>query len=110
MSRNILGVIGGVLIALSVFFSGDTATFSSGALSDTFSLVLFLAGVAVIVFLLLRNRTWAAYSAIAATTLALIVVIDMLRAGSLDLAIGFILLVVGVILALFATVTGSTRR
>ena len=106
MSKNsIIGVLGGALIALSVFFSGDTATFNSSALSDTTALVLFIAGLAVIIFVLISNYTWAAYSTVAAATIALIAIIDLLRGGDFDLSVGFVVLVVGVILAIVATVT-----
>lgn len=102
MSKNaILGVIGGVLIALSVFFNGDTATFSLDALSGGQAWVLFAAGLVVIIFVLLSSFRWAAYGAIAATTIALIKVID----GDAGFTVGFMVLVVGVILALIATVT-----
>lgn len=102
MGKNaILGVIGGLLIALSVFFSGDTATFTLDALSGGQAWVLFAAGLAVIIFVLLGSFRWAAYGAIAATTITLIKVID----GEAALSVGFIVLVVGVILSLLATVT-----
>lgn len=105
MSRNkILGVIGGVLIAISVFFDGNTATFTSGAFDSTVNLVLFLAGLAIILFLMIGNGTWAAYSTIAATTLALVAIIGMLRDGNFSFSVGFIVLLVGVVLALIATV------
>jgi hypothetical protein len=104
MSRNsILGIIGGALIALSVFFTGDSATFSTGALSGGFNIVLFAAGVLVIVFLLLKNRVWASYASVAAATLLIVGLIDGLAAATL----GFILLVIGVILAVFATMVGK---
>jgi hypothetical protein len=104
MSRNsILGIIGGALIALSVFFSGDTATFSTGALSGGFNIVLFAAGVLVIIFLLLKNRLWASYAAVAAAALLIVGLIDGLAAATL----GFILLVIGVVLAVFATMVGK---
>lgn len=104
MSRNnTLGVIGGVLIALSVFFSGNTANFDLDRLSGGTTIVLFAAGILVAVFLLLRNRTWASYAAIAATTIAIIAIVD----GGFALALGFILLIVGVILALIGTVVGK---
>ena len=100
MSRNsVLGVIGGALIALSVFSSGDTATFSTAALSGGFAIVLFVAGLLVILFLLMKNRAWAAYATVAALTLLIVGLIDGLASQTL----GFILLVVGVILAAFAT-------
>ncbi len=103
---SILGVLGGLLIAVSVFFSGDTATFNSSALSGTTELVLFIAGLAVIVFVLMGNKTWGAYSTVAATTIALIATINLLRGGDFGLEIGFIVLIVGVILAIIATITG----
>jgi hypothetical protein len=104
MGRNsILGIIGGALIALSVFFTGDTASFNSGALSGGFNIVLFIAGLLVIVFLVLKNRVWASYATIAATTLLLVSLID----GGLSITLGAILLVVGVVLAIIATLVAK---
>ena len=104
MSKNsMLGVIGGALIAISVFLSGDTATFNAGALSGGEAIVLFVAGILVIIFMIMGNRTWAAYAAIAATTLLIVQIVD----GGLSITVGFIILVVGVILALIASVIGK---
>lgn len=104
MSRNnTLGVIGGVLIALSVFFSGNTANFDLDRISGGTTIVLFVAGVLVAVFLVMRNRGWAGYAAIAATTIAIIAIVD----GAAALTLGFVLLIVGVIMALIATVFGK---
>lgn len=100
MGRNsALGVIGGALIALSVFFTGDTATFSTAALSGGVNIVLFVAGLLVILFILMKSWTWAAYATVAALTLLIVGLINGLASSTL----GFILLVVGVILAAFAT-------
>lgn len=103
MSRtNMLGIIGGVLIAISVFFSGDTARFNSSALSGGTAIMLFAAGLLVVLFLVLNNRTWAAYATIAATTILLIALID----GGLSITVGFVILLIGIILAFIATVSG----
>ncbi|PKQ25201.1 MAG: hypothetical protein CVT64_11350 [Actinobacteria bacterium HGW-Actinobacteria-4] len=104
MSRNrMLGVIGGVLIAISVFFSGNTATFTAGALSDKMDLVLFIAGILVIVFMVLTNRQFAAYATIAALTIWLIMVLS----GLAGLTAEFVVLTVGIILAFIASVVGN---
>jgi hypothetical protein len=104
MSRNrMLGVIGGALIAISVFFSGDTATFDSGALSNKMSLVLFIAGILIIIFMVMTNRQLAAYATIAALTIWILIVLS----GSAALVVGFIILTIGVILAFIASVVGN---
>lgn len=104
MSRNrMLGIIGGALIAISVFFSGDTATFNSSALTDKTALVLFLAGILVIIFMIITNRQFAAYATIAALTIWLIAVLS----GGAALTVGFVILTVGIILAFIASVVGN---
>lgn len=102
-SNTGLGVIGGVLIAISVFLTGTTLSFSGAAIKETVPLILFVAALAVIAFSVMKNRTATSYAAIVAATIALIQVVDMLRSGSLDITVRFILLVVGVALALFSS-------
>lgn len=108
MSKTTLtGLVGGILIAVTVFLSGNTITFSWDEIKDTQSLVLFAAGVAVIAFALVRNRVLTGYAAMAAFTIALIWVVDMLRADTFEITARLVVLVVGVILALMASSVGK---
>ena len=109
MSRNsTLGLIGGILIAVTVFLSGNTITFSGDALKATESIVLFVAGIAVIAFSLGGNREGASYAATVAGTLALIQVIELLRSSSISIDVRLVVLVVGVVLA-FVSSVGKRR-
>ena len=105
--RTYLGLIGGGLIMLAVFLTGTGLNFDNKALNVTQSLLLFITGLGVMVFARLGRRTMAAYSAIAATTLGLVLVIDLLRAGALDLTVKLVVLVVGIVLALMASIGGD---
>ena len=108
MSKTTLtGLVGGILIALTVFLEGNTITFSWDEIKDTTSLVLFASGVAVIVFSLGRNRVLTGYSAMVGFTVALIWVVDMIRASDIDITAKLTVLVVGVILALMASSVGK---
>jgi hypothetical protein len=102
-SNKTLGVVGGIAIAISVFLTGNSITFSSSALKGTVSLVLFVAALAIIAFSLMANRTAASYASIAAATIALIQVVDMVRGDSIDFSVRLILLLVGVVLALISS-------
>lgn len=97
-----LGIIGGILIAISALLVGTGFDLSTDGLGNPLTLVLFAAGVGVIVFLLSGKMTWAIYSTIAAATIALIWVLSVLMDG-VDVGLQLILLVIGVILALMAT-------
>jgi hypothetical protein len=108
MSRSaLLGLIGGILIAVTVFLSGNTITFSGDKIKDTTSLVLFASGVAVIAFALMRNRVLVGYSAMVAFSVALIWVVDELRSDSIDVTAQLVVLVVGVIFALMGASTSK---
>ncbi len=102
-SNKALGIIGGILIAISVFLTGNSITFSGSALKSTTALILFIAALAIIAFFLMANRLAASYASVVAGTIALIQVVEMVRGGSIDLSVGLILLVVGVVLALIAS-------
>ncbi len=99
---SVLGVIGGILIAVTVFLSGNTITFTSSAWKDTTAFVLLAAGIAVIIFSLGGNRIGTGYAAMVAGTIALIEVVDLIRDSNLDFSVRLILLVVGVLLAFAA--------
>ena len=105
--RTYLGLIGGALIMVAVFLTGTGVNFDTKALNVTSSLLLFIAGLGVFVFARLGRRTLAAYCAVAATTLGLLLVIELLRAGALDLTVKLVMLVAGIALALMASLGGD---
>ena len=102
-SNSLLGLIGGVLIVVAVFLTGNTITFTSSAWKDTTAFVLLIAGIAVIIFSLMGNRIGMGYAAMVAGTIALIEVVTLIRASDLDFSVRLILLVVGVIFAFVAS-------
>ena len=108
MSRKNIGILGGVLIAAAALLNGSGLSFGTDSLKTTTSLVLFLVGLGVVILLIVGNRLYASYGAIAATTIAVIYVIDQLRGSGLALSIKLIVLVVGVVLALYSTL-GSKK-
>ena len=107
-SNRVLGVIGGICIAVAVFLTGNTITFSGAAIKETVPLILFIAGLAVIAFSLMGNRLATSYAAIVAATIALIQLVGLLRSDNIEISVRLIVLLVGVALALFASV-GSRR-
>ncbi|WP_291383346.1 hypothetical protein [Demequina sp.] len=100
-----LGVIGGICIAVAVFLTGNTITFSGAAIKETVPLILFIAAIAIIVFSLMSNGVAIGYAAMVAATIALIQLVDMFRSDSINFSVRLILLLVGVALALFASIT-----
>lgn len=102
-SNRILGTIGGILIAVSVFLTGNTITFTGDAIKPTVALVLFIAGLAVIAFSLMANRLATGYAAMVAATIALIAFVDLLRSDNIEISVKLIVLLVGVALALVAS-------
>ena len=102
-SNTFLGVIGGLCIAVAVFLTGNTITFSGAAIKETVPLILFIAGLAVIAFSLMSNRLAVGYAAVVAGTIALIELVDMLRSDSISFSMRLIVLLVGVALALFSS-------
>jgi hypothetical protein len=105
--RTYLGLAGGALIMLGVFLTGTGVNFDTKALNVTSGLLLFIAGLGVFVFARLGRRTLAAYCAVAATTLGLLMVVELLRAGALDLTVKLVVIVVGIALALMASIGGD---
>jgi len=97
-----LGIVGGVLIAITALLTGNGLNFSTDGLGHPVPLVLFVAGLGVIFFLLTGKMTWAIYSTIAAATIALTLILGVIMDGA-DISLQLILLVIGVILALLAT-------
>ncbi|WP_291378499.1 hypothetical protein [Demequina sp.] len=108
-SNTVLGVIGGILIAIAVFLTGDTIKFSGEAIKDTMSFILFIAALAIIAFSVMNSRTLTSYAAIVAATIVLIWFVELVRNDALDFSVRLILLLVGVVLALFASL-GSRRN
>ncbi len=105
MSRNAtLGLIGGILIAVTVFLSGNTITFSGDALKDTTALIILVAGIAVAAFSVGGNRLAASYAATVAGAFALRDVIELLRNDPGSIKVQLVVLVVGVIMGLVASV------
>ncbi len=103
-----LGIIGGILVALAALMTGSGFNLSTSGLSTAATLVLFTAGIGIIVFLLSGKLNWAVYATIAAATFALIGVLELVM-DSADVTLRLVILVVGVILALLAT-TWHHRR
>jgi hypothetical protein len=97
-----LGIIGGILIAISALLVGTGFDFATDGLGHPTTLVLFAAGLGVIFFLLAGKMPWAIYSTIAAATIALIWILGIIM-DSADITLQLVLLVIGVILALLAT-------
>ncbi len=103
-----LGIVGGVLIALAALMTGTGFALSTDGLSHPYSLVLFAAGLGLVVFLLSGKLNWAVYAVIAAATIALIEVLSLVM-DSVSVSLKLVVLVVGVILGLLAT-TWHHRR
>jgi len=104
MNRTtLLGVIGGGLIVLASFLTGTGWSFTGDALSGTTALILFVSGIGVALFAVMGRRVLASYFAVAATTIALIWVVDALRADTVSISIKLIVAAVGALLSLAAT-------
>ena len=101
-NNRLLGVIGGVLIALSALMTGTGLSLSTDPLGHPFGLVLFAAGIGLVLFLLAGKLNWAVYAVIAAATFALIELLSLVMDDA-PFALQFVVLVAGVILGLLAT-------
>jgi uncharacterized membrane protein len=95
------------MIVVAAFLTGTGFDFNSHALDNTTLLVLFLAGLFVALLCVLGKPALAAYAAGAATTIALIWVIDLVKSDA-DFTVQLVVLIIGVLLALMATI--SNRR
>jgi len=98
------GVIGGGLIVVAAFMTGTGVEFAGDALGNTQPLVLFCAGIAVILFSLVGFTDLAAYSAGAATGLFLVDVVNLVRADEFEFTVRIVVLLAGVVLALLSTI------
>jgi hypothetical protein len=103
------GVIGGGLIVIAAFLTGTGLKFDGEALGTTLPLVLFISGIAVILFTLVGMTTLAAYAAGAATGLFLVDVVDLARAEEFEFTVKIIVLLAGVVLALLSTIPTARK-
>ncbi len=108
MSNKNLGILGGALIAAAALLTGSGLDFGTDALHSTTPLVLFVVGLGVVILLIVGSRLYASYCAIAATTIAAIYVIDLLRGSGFTFTVKLVVLIVGVVLALISTL-GSKK-
>jgi hypothetical protein len=107
-NNSAIGVVGGLLIAVAVFLTGDTIKFSGDAIKSTEPLILFIAALAIIAFSVMKNRTLTSYAAIVAATIVLILFVELIRNDAFEVTVRLVLFLVGVLLALFASI--GTRR
>jgi hypothetical protein len=111
MSTNaILGTFGGILIALAVFVNAGDIKLADGDLASSISMVQFVVGLAIAVFLLLKRVAWALYFAIAATTIGLILLIDVLRQGLDGISLSFVVTLAGVVLVIVSLIGDRRNR
>ncbi len=103
MGRNtLIGIIGGALVILATFFPSWGWGISWPG-SGSFSLVLFFAGVAVIVTTLLKKQQLARYATVAAGTLAIVTVFTALYAfPSFNVRLQMFFALIGVAGAVYA--------
>jgi hypothetical protein len=107
---TMMGIFGGVLVALAVFLTDTGIGFDTGELSSSIALVQLVAGLGIVMFLLVKQHAWAMYMTIAATTVVVIALIDVFRSEGPGLTLGFVVALAGVVLALIAVVGGGRGR
>ncbi len=110
IQRIVLGILGGALIALSVFTVDNSVAFNSGALDSGAAWVVLSAGALVALFAIVGVRTLMGFGAGAAAAVAATEIIDAARAGDFTVTARLILLVVGVLAALAATTGRRSKR
>ncbi len=104
IQRMVLGVIGGALVVLSVFIDGDTVAFGDGVPDNGVSWTVLGAGVVAAVFAIVGVRTLIAFGSGAATAVASMQIVDAVRSGSFRPTASLVVLVVGVLATLAATI------
>jgi hypothetical protein len=104
IQRIVLGILGGALIALSVFMVGNSVEFDSGAPESGVDWVVLSAGAVVAFFAIVGVRTLIAFGAGAAAAVAAISIIEAARADALEVTAQLVVIVVGVLAALAATI------
>jgi len=108
IQRMVLGVLGGALIALSVFTVGNSVSFSSGVPDSGSAWVVLGAGAFVALFAIVGVRTLIGFGAGAAAAIAATEIIDAARASDFSVTARLVVLVAGIVAALAAT-TGRRR-
>lgn len=104
-----LGLIGGALIVLSVFLDGNTLAFS-GAPTSGASWAILVGGAIAALFSLFRVRTLMAFGAGAAAAIVAADVVDAARAGAFQLTTPLVVVTVGVLATLAATIGRRSKR
>ena len=104
IQRIVLGILGGALIVLSVFMVGNSVELDSGALDSGAAWVVLSAGALVALFALVGVRTLMGFGAGAAAAVAAIAIVDAARADALGVTAQLVVLVVGALAALVASI------
>lgn len=100
MSRStMMTLFGGALVAIAVFITNSGIAFDTGELSGSVALIQLIAGLGIILFILVRQPAWAVYFVVAAITIAAIGLVDLFREGGPGVTLGYIVLLVGAVLA-----------
>ncbi len=111
MSKTtMMGLFGGAFIAIAVFILGTDFSFDAGEVYSSIAMIQLLAGVAIILCLLFKQRTWALYFTIAATTIMGIGLVDLFREDGPGLTLGFVVLFAGVVLALIGNAWPASKH
>lgn len=108
IQRMVLGVLGGALIALSVFTVGNSVAFDSGVPDAGSAWVVLTAGAVVALFSIVGVRTLIGFGAGAAAAVAATEIIDAARAGDFTVTARLVVVAAGILAALAAT-TGRRR-
>jgi hypothetical protein len=109
IQRMVLGLIGGALIVLSVFLNGNTLAFS-GAPTSGASWAILGGGAIAALFSLFGVRTLMAFGAGAAAAIVAADVVDAARAGTFQVTTPLVVLTVGVLATLAATIGRRSKR
>ena len=110
IQRIVLGVLGGALIALSVFTVGNSVSFSSGVPDNGSAWVVLAAGALVALFSIVRVRTLIGFGAGAAAAVAAAEIYDAARAGDFTMTARLGVLGAGVVVALAATIGRRSKK
>ena len=103
IQRMVLGVLGGALIALSVFTVGSSVAFDSGVPDSGSAWVVLFAGALVALFSIVGVRTLIGFGAGAAAAVAATEIFDAARAGDFTVTARLVVLAAGILAALAAT-------
>ncbi len=109
VQRIVVGFIGGALIVLSVFVDGNTFTFTDPPASGA-SWTILSAGAVAALFSLVRIRTLMALGAGGAAAILSADIVDAARAGTFQVTAQLVILAVGILATLAATIGARTNR